>query len=299
MQWKIWGAIVAASFGWGTIGVATRAALLEGVPPIGMAAIRAVMATLVLYIVLVLRGQRVTREPSRWRTGLVAGIFQLSLPFILFTLAYQYASAGFVGLINALLPLGTATVAHFLLPDEPLHVPKVIGLTVAFTGVIALLASGDSGLVSGGEPLLAGLLTLGAVASMSFATVFVRGKVGGFDPLELTFMQTLIGVFIISAVMFMFEGMPTGITTRAWILIAYLTFAGSVVPTLIFYWLLQRVTSTKASLVGYVVPLIALVAGIVFLDEVIQIGIAIGGTLILVGIVITDRSERNSQRLAT
>ncbi|MEZ5175058.1 MAG: DMT family transporter [Acidimicrobiia bacterium] len=292
MQWKIWGAIVAASFGWGTIGVATRAALNNGVPPIGMAAIRAVMASIVLYAILLARHHRPGRDRQRWRIGFIAGVFNLSVPFILFTLAYQYASAGFVGLLNALMPLGTATVAHFLLPDEPMRVSKMVGLSVAFLGVSVLLISGDSGLASGGQPLLAGFLTIGAVASISFSTVYVRGKVGGFDPLQLTFMQTFVGVFIISTIMFIVEGVPTDISAQSWALIIYLTFAGSVIPTIILYWLLQRVTSTTASLVGYVVPLIALVAGIVFLNEVIQLGIAIGGTLILVGIVLTDRSER-------
>jgi drug/metabolite transporter (DMT)-like permease len=49
---------------------------------------------------------------------------------------------------------------------------------------------------------------------------------------------------------------------------------------------------TKASLVGYIVPLVALVAGIVLIDEQLQIGILVGGVLILVGVVVTDRSER-------
>jgi drug/metabolite transporter (DMT)-like permease len=55
---------------------------------------------------------------------------------------------------------------------------------------------------------------------------------------------------------------------------------------------LSRVSSTQASLVGYIVPLVALVAGVVILDERLQVGIAAGGVLILIGVVLTDRSER-------
>jgi len=291
MERRVWAAILIASIGWGTTGVATRAALLDGVPPIAMAAIRAVLASIVLFAVLMIRRHRFDRDRRRWRTGLIAGVFQLSLPFIFFTLAYQYASAGFVGLLTALIPLGTAILANFLLPDEPMTVAKAVGLSVAFAGVALLLLSGDSGLSEGGRPLLAGGLTLAAVSSVSLATVLIRGRPGTYEPIELTFMQFLVGVFVVGGTMLIVEGMPSGITGWGWTMIIYLTAFGSLLPTLLFYWVLQQSSSTRAAMVGYVVPLIALVAGIVLLDEKLQLGLALGGALILVGIVLTDRAE--------
>jgi drug/metabolite transporter (DMT)-like permease len=52
------------------------------------------------------------------------------------------------------------------------------------------------------------------------------------------------------------------------------------------------VSATKSSLVGYVVPLIALVSGIVLLDERLQSGIAVGGALIIIGVVLTNNAEQ-------
>lgn len=294
MQLRIWSAILVASLAWGTNGVATRAALSDGVPPIAMVAIRAVLATAVLYALLRLRGRRAPSGYATWSTGMVQGVFQLSVPFVLFTLAYENASAGFVGLLVALIPLGTAIVAHFMLPDEPLHVAKVVGLAIAFGGVAFLLLSGDSGLEEGGRPLLAAALSVASVVSISYAGVYAKGHADRFDPMELTFMQFAIGVVLIGTTMFIFEGLPGAISTWGWMLIAYMTVIGSVLPFLLFFWLLQQVSATKASLVGYVVPLVALTAGILLLDEKLQVGIAVGGLLILVGVVVTDRSERQS-----
>ena len=101
-----------------------------------------------------------------------------------------------------------------------------------------------------------------------------------------------IGIVLIGGTMLAFEGMPGAISTWGWMLIIYMTLVGSVTPFLLFFWLLQQVSATKASLVGYVVPLISLTAGIVLLDEKLQLGIGVGGLLILVGVVLTDRSER-------
>ena len=292
MQLRIWSAIAVAALSWGTSGVATRAALNDGVPPIAMVAIRAVIAAGVLCVLLRLRGRGVPRGAPTWRIGLVQGLFQLTIPFILFTLAYDNASAGFVGLLVALIPLGTAIAAHFLLPDEPLYAAKVLGLAVAFSGVAFLLLSGDSGLEVGGKPVLAAALSLGAVAAISFAGVHARGRADRFDPMELAFMQFAVGIVLIGLAMLIWEGLPRSISTWGWALIFYMAIIGSVVPFLIFFWLLQQVTATKASLIGYVVPLISLTAGIVLLDEELQAGIAAGGLLILAGVILTDRAER-------
>lgn len=295
MQARIWSAIAVAALAWGTNGVATRAALNDGVPPIAMVAIRAIIAAVFLYGLLRLRRRGVPRGRPTWEIGLVEGLFQLTIPFILFTLAYQNASAGFVGLLVALIPLGTAIGAHMLLPDEPLFPAKVVGLAVAFAGVVFLLVSGDSGLEAGGKPLLAAVLSLGAVTSISYAGVYARGKADKFDPMELAFMQFAVGIVLIGSTMLIWEGLPGPISTWGWMLIFYMSIIGSVVPFLMFFWLLQQVTATKASLIGYVVPLISLIAGIVLLDEKLQAGIAIGGLLILGGVILTDRAERGAQ----
>lgn len=292
MQLRIWTAIGVAALAWGTSGVATRAALNDGVPPFAMVAIRALIAAILLYAILRIRGTAIRRDRASLRLGLVAGVFQLSMPFLLFTLAYQYASAGFVGMLVALIPLGTAAVAHVMLPDERLHIAKVVGLLVAFAGVVFLLASGDSGLAEGGRPLLAAVLSLGAVASIAYSSVYAKRQAASLDPIELTWMQFMVGIVVVGGIMLIAEGWPGAISAWGWTLILYLTILGSVVPFLLFYWLLTHVTSTKASLVGYIVPLIALVAGVALIDEQVQAGIIGGGVLILVGVVLTDRSER-------
>ena len=80
MQLRIWTAIGVAALAWGTTGVATRAALSDGVPPIAMVAIRAVIASIVLYAILRIRGTAIRRDRESLRLGFVAGVFQLSMP---------------------------------------------------------------------------------------------------------------------------------------------------------------------------------------------------------------------------
>ncbi|NNF11118.1 MAG: DMT family transporter [Acidimicrobiia bacterium] len=296
MATRIWIAFGAASFGWGTAGVAVRAAFDEGVTPIAMVALRAIIATVALFAFLHFVRGSVPRSRDEWKVGAVMSVFNLSLPFILFTLGLQYASAGFMGLLAALMPVATAIFAHFLLPDDPLYSGKVIGLLVAFGGVAFLSLTGDSGLDEGGRPMLALALGLGAVLCVGVSNIYAKKQSAGYDPVEVTAMQFALGSLILVPLTLLVEGLPSEITGIAWVLLAYLGLAGSVVPFLAYYWVLQHVSVTRAQIIAYLVPLVALTTGIIVLDERIEIGIAVGGALILAGVIITGAAERRFVR---
>jgi drug/metabolite transporter (DMT)-like permease len=291
MSLRIIGAFAGAAFTWGTTGVATRAALNDGVPPIALTTIRAVIATVLLYTLMRATGRRLNAANTSWRLGWIMAAFNLVLPFVVITFAYRYASAGFIGFLTALIPLVTALLAHYMLPDEPLHLAKVAALTVALTGVALLLFSGDSGLAEGGRPLLAAGLAAIGVISIGYAGVYAKQAAATYDPITLTTVQFGTGTVLLLGLL-AFEGIPKDISLWGWTLILYLASIGGVVPFLLYYWVLRHVSSTAAATIGYMVPLVALIAGIVLLDEQLQLGLAVGGMLILTGVVLTGRVER-------
>ncbi len=297
MRKQIWGAIAIASLGWGTGGVATRVALDEGMEPFGLSAYRTAIAAAAVVAYLVLRGRPLTRDPLVWRVGVVVGLLNLAAPFALFTYAYQYASAGFVGLLAALIPLATAALAHFLLPAERMTLGRVLGLAVALAGVAVLLASGDSGLAAEGRPVLAFLLGIGAVACISLAGIYAKRHAGSYEPADVTTVQFAVGTVLLLVGMGIVEGAPGNQTGLGWLMLVYMGLASTFVPFAVFYWLLRHVSVTYASVIGYVVPLVAVTAGALLLSERLEPGIVIGGALILAGVVITDRLEgRAAQR---
>ena len=108
------------------------------------------------------------------RVSFVMAAFNVVVPYVLFTYAYDNASAGFVSLFAALIPLTTALFAASMLADEPLSRHKLVGLLTGFAGVGALLLSGDSGLESGGRPLFAAVLAIISVASVGYASAYAK-----------------------------------------------------------------------------------------------------------------------------
>ena len=286
-----WLLMVLAAFGWASGGIATRAALNEGVGEWTMVAMRIVIASVILIAVVLFQRLEL---PSRTVLGygVVQATFNVLVPYVLFTFAYGEASAGFVGLFAALIPIATAVAANFMLPDEPLTLPKFIGLFVAFLGVAALLLSGDSGLSEGGRPLVAAGLALISVSAVGFAGAFGRRHAGEYEPVMMTTLQLSIAAVVLLVLMFGIEGAPSDVGTLGWVLIVEMALFATAMPFFIIYWLYERISATNASLVGYMVPFIVLIGGVLILDEQIQTGIILGGALVLAGIVLAERDSR-------
>ena len=291
MNRSTWAVLLVAAIGWGTGGIAVRAAFGEGIGPWTLVALRVAIASVLVVALLAMKGLRV---PDRltMKVGIVMAITNLLIPYVLFTFAYNEASAGFVGLFAALIPLATAIYANFMLDNERLNRGKVAGLFIGFSGVAALLISGDSGLGAEGRPLVAALLALISVVAIGYAGAYAKRYAGQYDPIELTGIQFGLSALVLIPAMLIFEGFPTSLTAPGWGLILYMAIASTFLPFYLYYRLLETMPATTVSLVGYLVPLVSLAGGVLLLGEQIEAGILIGGSLILTGIVITDRAGR-------
>lgn len=289
-----WFAIVAASAGWSSGGIMTRFAYGEDVGPWTMVAIRVLIAALLVGAVLLVRQPALpTKRVVGY--GLLQAVFNLTVPYVVFTFAYDEASAGFVGLLAALIPLSTAVYANYMLPDEPLTLPKMVGLLVALSGVAFLLLSGDSGLSEGGRPVVAVALGLTGVASIGFAASFGKRHAGTYDATTMTGLQFAFSAVWLLVVMFILEGAPTDVSRNGWMLMIGMALFATFMPFMIYYWLLQHVSATDVSLSGYLVPFITLLGGILLLDEQLQFGIVVGFVLVFIGLILADQASRRRQ----
>jgi drug/metabolite transporter (DMT)-like permease len=297
MRFSHWVWIIVAALGWGTGGIATRAAFGEGVGVWTMVAVRTSIAAVLVLAVLIVKQSGLPSKQVMGYGG-VQAVFNLAIPYVLFTFAYDEASAGFVGLLAALIPLATAVFANFMLRDEPLTAPKLVALFIAFSGVAALLLSGDSGLDEGGRPFVAVGLGLAAVASIGYAGTFAKRHAGAYDPVMLTGLQFGFAAVALVGAMLAIEGLPTDVTATGWGLLIFMSVSATFMPFLLYFWLLQYISATDASLIGYLVPFVALVGGIVLLGEQLQGGIIVGGVLVFTGMLLADRAGRRASMAA-
>ncbi len=232
------------------------------------------------------RSLRATRDVLR--IGFVLSVTRFTIPLVAFALALANAGAGFVGLLIGLFPLVTAILAAAVLPDEPMTLPKASGLLVALAGVSVLTITGDTGLAEGGKPILATALSMVGVLSISIGNVYGRQHAGEYEPLHITGLQLAFGAIGLTVLMFVIDGVPADISLPGWALIVYLAAVSTVLAMFLLFWLISTTSATTASLMGYLVPLIAVIGGVILLDEKLQRGIVIGGVLILTGVLLTE-----------
>ena len=297
MRQRVWIAILLAGLGWGTGDVGTRAAFELGAGPYVLAAGRTGIAAMAVVMYLLIRRRTIRLNLRISRLGMIQGVLHLAGPYLLITLALQHASAGFVGLLMASVPVVTAICAHFMLPSEPLLPNMFIGLAISASGVAVLLGSGDSGLAVGGQPLFAFVLTAVAVLMIGYSSVIAKRHAGEYDPFELGTEQFIVGGAALILLALVVGEYPVHMSAGLWGLFVYLGIVATVVPFVVFFWTLRHASATLASLSGYLVPLIAAGAGVLLLDERLQPGLVWGGLLILLGVMVTDQLDKLRDRL--
>lgn len=287
-NYAIWGILLLISFGWGTSPVGIRVSLREGLGPLTVASGSSLVAAAA--IILFTRGLRSGRllGPVEWRVGAVLSVLAILLPYLTRNLALENASAGFVSLVSALIPLGTAVVAHFMLPNERLRTPILVGLMLGLGGVTVMLLGGDSGIAQGGNPPVAGVFALASVIGVSFAAVYAKRYAGQYSVLAVTGVQLALGGLALAFIALVFEGVPDGISAVGGGSVAYVGLVGNLVPLALYFLLIRYVTVTYSAITAYIVPFVAVFGGVLVLDEQVQPGIVAGGLLVLLGLVVTD-----------
>ena len=148
--------------------------------------------------------------------------------------------------------------------------------------------------------LLLGELAL-VLSSLSYAvgSVFVRVRMRGFHPTVPAFFQVSIAFLIILVLTLVFES-PVHLpdTARAWFAVVWLGVFGSSLAYLIYFRLVHVLGATRISLITYVMPIVGIIAGVLVLNETIDIRTVVGAAIILagVGLVNSHRASRTLYR---
>jgi len=137
-------------------------------------------------------------------------------------------------------------------------------------------------------------IVIGAYAAAQ-ASILVKARASKIHPASLVFCQMICGLPPIIAYSFLYEGNPLA-HHWSWtsvICVLYLAVLGTVAAFWLYYWLLNRIESTKAMMISLVTPLLAVIIGAVILGETLPPQTFAGGLLIIAGIgLIVFRRKR-------
>lgn len=257
---------------------------LEDLPPFTFAGIRFVIACAILFSWILIRRLPLPKARADWILLAVSGILSFGLNYGLLFWGEQYISSGLAALLQATIPAFGLVFAHFHLPGERLSWSKISGVVLGVGGVAVVFSNQ---LAVAGRQALAGCVAL-ILSSMfvAYSNVLVKAYGKNLDPAILAAGQMLFGLLLLLAVGIPLEGNPLNLrwTPIALVSLFYLALVGSVIAFLLYYWLVLRIDVTKSMLIALVTPVVAVVLGMIVLDEEIGWRTLIGGAMIMLGI---------------
>jgi drug/metabolite transporter (DMT)-like permease len=289
---KEWGAFLfLGGFAWGTSFLWIKIGV-EELGPFTLVTHRLVFGVAVIWVLLWFQRSKI--DIHRMKLGKMAllGLMNTAIPFTLITWSETRIDSGLAGILNGTAPLFTIVLAHLFLHDEKIQLSKVIGLIIGFFGLITLLSK-DIGAVGLRENLWGQLATLMASIFYAGSSVFVRRSLKDQHPILISAI-TLTSALFIMAILTPFVESPFNMPrlTITWIAVAWLGIFGTALAYQLYFYLIQTWGPTRAILVTYVFPVVAVFLGVIFLGEDLNWRLVIGGSLIIGGIVAVNYQRK-------
>lgn len=262
---------------------------LEGMTPLWIVAARTLVGGAVLLVILRTGHGLLPRGWQTWRHLLVLGSVNNALPWAGVAWAQQELPSGLTALLMALVPTSTLLVAAAIGLERLTRV-RVVGLLLALGGV-GLIVVED--LDQPGRVLAVAAVVVATILYAVGAVYAKRHVSGTLPPLALATGQVLAAATVTLPVALLVDGVPGGAALQLPVLgaVAALGVFGTGLAFLVFYVLIERVGATNATMTTYLIPLVAVVAGAIVLDERLALSAFAGGALIGIGIWLSQRSS--------
>jgi drug/metabolite transporter (DMT)-like permease len=273
------GAIWSSSFMWIKIAV-------QEVGPATLVAFRVLFGLLFGVVVISIQGIQWPRTFKAWTPLLVVGLTNLTIPFFLISWGEQSIDSAVAAILDATVPLFTIVIAHFLLQDDKMTLPKVLGLVIGFLGVVVLLSKdigvSPSSLVGQAAVVLAAIFYAGSAIYVRKTTEDIPGILRSTGPLVSASTVMWIAVFLTERPI---QIPQVGIT---WVALLFLGVLGSGFAFILAYYLIHEIGPTRATMVTYLFPLGGVILGVTFLHEQLTLQLVAGAALIIASLVVAN-----------
>ena len=283
------GAILVAAVMWGSGNVLSRSLLIEGINEIFLVTLRVTLIGTILFLNYFLF-IREKFQITIFKEATITGTFSVFSVSWFFIYALQYISSGLVTLLISSAPIFTALWLKVLLKEEKISKLKYISIATGFVGILYLFATGETGLLNDGNILLGGSLAFCGVQCIALATVLNRKYAPKYKVATwLTYQYPLVIILSITAYL-IFDISPQQLSTSQIIRVAALVVSNLSAFTA-FTWLIRRVSALQVASVDYLVPIVGVTAGVVFLNESFNSNIIVAAVFIFISLLMNTKEE--------
>jgi drug/metabolite transporter (DMT)-like permease len=278
---------------WGSSFMFITIALRE-LAPSTLILLRMASGALALAVFVRVAGYRFAHLRPYARPLALLALINTAVPFFLIAWGQQYIDSGLAAIFNASAPLFTALFAIPIDRSQRVTGLRLAGVVLAFGGVVLLVGFE----LSGGERAVAGALAVVAAAACYGVGGLYAGRRFSALPFPLVALGSLVWATIF--VLPVGAAQASMLGWESLLSVLYLGIAATGVAYLLYFGLIAGAGASKAVLVTYLVPSLALVYGAIFLDETITVVSLVGLALVLAGVALGTGTirERNGARKA-
>lgn len=282
-------ALIWVCFFWGTTWIASKEGV-KHIPAIQMCAIRQLFGGS-LYLLYFGFAKHPWPKGKQWITILILSALNFMLTNTLSTWGVKYISSGLGAIIAAIVPLWIVIITMF--QGYRLPAKAMIGLMLGFGGVCIIFYDHLKDFLNA-DFRFGIFLSLAASISWAFGGVYTKKHAANFNPYFSMGLQMIISAMALFGVTYTTGDMINfrDIPVSGWLAVSYLVIIGSVLTFIAYVYMLQRLPTSQASIYAYINPVVAVLLGAVIFHERLNIYVAIGGAVTILGVYLVNDSFR-------
>jgi drug/metabolite transporter (DMT)-like permease len=289
-------AMAALALIWGVSFLFIKVAVHD-MSPIALVLIRSASGCVALALIVRAMGRPLFGEG--WKGRLIPfallGITGGLLPWAAIAWGEERISSGLASILNSTTPLWTAVLVYWVIPSDRPSGLNYLGVLVGLAGVVILVAPDLASKGLGGNAV--GALAV-VLASLSYAVnaLYQRRKMRGVSVYEVALGQ--LAATAILTLPFAAPALPNvHIALPSMAAVVALGVGGSAIGLLLYFHILNTLGPVRATGVTLLVPVTAVIWGVILLQEVVTLPIVIGMVVILTGIVLTNVRTRKPKQV--
>jgi len=280
-----WSLILVLSVIWGGSFFFIEIALRD-MTPLTIVFCRVAFAALILWGYVSIAGKKMPMSVDMWSSFLIMGALNNFIPFSLIAWGQKYIDSSLASILNATTPMFSVILAHFLTREERLTGYRIIGILLGFMGVVILV--GFESLKGFGFHVTGQIAVLGAAFLYACAAIYGR-RFKGISPVVVSAGMLSASAVVMLPLALIIE-QPWNLTpsTITWGALLGLSVVSTSVAYIIYFRVLATAGATNILLVTFLIPVSAILLGVMVLGEAPGWNAFGGMALIFLGLIAID-----------
>ncbi len=274
-------------------GLLNRSLLIDGVNEIFVVTTR---ITLVTFLLSLYCSKEFISKINRdyFIKGTFTGFLAITIPGWTFIYALKSISSGLQSIFISTIPMFTVFWVFLLYKEEKITRLKIISVLIGLFGLVILFASGATGLSGDGDLFRGGALALIGVQGLALSNI-TNKKDSQVIPAKTYLLVQWIASSIFSIILFFILGGEIEVLNQSQTLRLLGLIFIDIFNYSLFFYTIKRLSATFTTLVDYVVPIVGIYVGYIFLDEIVNNIFFITLVLIFVSLYLAVKDEAKSQ----